>query len=141
MIASVVMVLGLGEKASATQSDVVLNLDGSLSCNAFTSQEITALRDRHLPAPGVEKVLTGPGGQKISYYIGQGSDRVTKWHIHSSENVEPVNFAMLRGKAGTRVFLFPNEGVTSDTDEQAGDACRGDVLLWSCRGAPAARPM
>lgn len=110
--------------AFATQTDVVLNLEGNPSCSSLAINSILEIKDTAPPLVG-SKIVTGPDGQKITYTVGGNGTTITNWQVTSppisSPLLKPVNLVILKaqGSAGARVFHFGSAGVTSDSIEQA----------------------
>lgn len=122
--AAAVMTLASANPAFATQTDVVLNLEGNPTCSSLAINSILEIKDTAPPLVGT-KIVTGPDGQKITYTVGVSGTTITTWQITSpptsSSLLKPVNLAILKaqGSAGARVFHFGSAGVTSDDTEQA----------------------
>jgi hypothetical protein len=122
--ATVAMSLASSNQVFATQTDVVLNLEGNPTCSSLAINSILEIKDTAPPLVGA-KIVTGPDGQKITYTVGVNGTTITTWQITSpptsSSLLKPVNLAILKaqGSAGSRVFHFGSAGVTSDDTEQA----------------------
>lgn len=140
-IAAAVMTLASANPAFATQTDVVLNLEGNPTCNSLATNSILEIKDTAPPYVG-SKIVMGPDGQKITYTVGANGTTITAWQISSPPTssllLRPVNFVILKAKrhagakehdgarehagekehAGARVFHFGSAGVTSDDTEQ-----------------------
>lgn len=123
--AAAVMTLASVNPAFATQTDVVLNLEGNPTCSSLAINSILEIKDTAPPLVGA-KIVTGPDGQKITYTVGANGTAITNWHISfplppSPLPLKPVNLVILKaqGAAGARVFHFGSAGVTSDDIEQA----------------------
>jgi hypothetical protein len=134
-IAAAVMTLASANPAFATQTDVVLNLEGNPTCNSLATNSILEIKDTAPPYVG-SKIVMGPDGQKITYTVGANGTTITSWQISSPPSSSllprPVNFVILKAKrhagarehdgekehAGARVFHFGSAGVTSDDTEQ-----------------------
>lgn len=122
-VAIVAMNLASSNQLFATQTDVVLNLEGNPTCSSLAINTILDVKDTAPPLVGT-KILTGPDGQKISYTVGGSGTAITTWQVisppTSSPLLRPVNLVILKaqGAAGARVFHFGSVGVTSDVNEQ-----------------------
>ncbi len=111
-LGSVAMFLALGEKSSATESELVQDLTGPVSCTSLTIDKIKELSD--VPPPPLNGLIDADG-QVITYTIDTKGDTLLEF-----TSTKPVNFTMLgRLGQGGRVFYY-GEGVTHDTDLQAG---------------------
>jgi hypothetical protein len=121
--------LVLGGQATATESDVIVEIEGNRSCNAlFDAKGILEARDRPKRA-GVPIDIKGGDEQRFTYTISTEGDRVGEWHTDS--RAKPVLFAIVTAQRGkskseekrSRVFYYPNTlqrpGVSMDTDLQA----------------------
>lgn len=121
---AVAMSLASSNPAFATQTDVVLNLEGNPTCSSLAINSILEIKDTAPPLVGT-KIVTGPDGQKITYTVGANGTTITTWQVSSpptsSPLLRPVNLVILKaqGAAGARVFHFGSAGVTSDDTEQA----------------------
>ncbi len=130
VIASFAM-LSIMTQARATETNVVLNLEGNPTCNSLGANDmIIEIRDND-PQPG-ENIVTGDiffegmfvGEQRIVYYMNISGESVDKWEIDvPEEEVTPVNYTILkaRGNAGAVVYHFggKNAGATKDSVEVA----------------------
>lgn len=122
--AAVAMSLTSSNPAFATQTDVVLNLEGNPTCSSLAINSILEIKDTAPPLVG-SKIVTGPDGQKITYTVGANGTTITTWQVSSPPTssllLRPVNLVILKaqGAAGARVFHFGSVGVTSDDTEQA----------------------
>ena len=134
--AAAVITLASVNPAFATQTDVVLNLEGNPTCSSLATNSILEIKDTAPPYVG-SKIVMGPDGQKITYSVGANGTTITAWQISSPPTssllLRPVNFVILKAKrhdgarehdgekehAGARVFHFGSAGVTSDDTEQA----------------------
>ena len=122
--AAVAMSLASSNPAFATQTDVVLNLEGNPTCSSLAINSILEIKDTAPPLVG-SKIVTGPDGQKVTYTVGANGTTITNWQVSSPPTssllLRPVNLVILKaqGTAGARVFHFGSAGVTSDDTEQA----------------------
>ena len=119
--AAVAMSLASSNPAFATQTDVVLNLEGNPSCSSLAINSILEIKDT-TPPPSGFRTVTGPDGQKITYEVVANGTAIT-WQITPPPPpllMKPVNLVILKalGSLGSRVFHFGSAGVTSDDTEQ-----------------------
>lgn len=113
LMGSVLMLLALGGRASATEAEVVQDRTGAASCRALTLDSVNELSD--VPPPPLD-ALKDAEGQEITYNIESRGDTLLDF-----TSTKPVNFTILsRLGAGSRVFYYGQSGATGDTDLQAG---------------------
>ncbi len=119
--AAAVMTLASVNPAFATQTDVVLNLEGNPTCSSLAINTIFEIKDTAPPLPGVIRIVTGPDGQQIKYTVSGDGTTIASWQVIYPPTSKPVNLVILKaqGAAGARVFHFGSAGVTSDDTEQA----------------------
>jgi hypothetical protein len=137
-IGSFVMLFILTQ-VQATETDVVLNLEGNPTCSSLGDNElIVEIRDNDpLEGHGVDGKVVSDGQQYIRYMVNDNGDTVTFWEIedYDPETVRPVNYAILkaRGNAGAKVYHFGGEGAGAVTDQN--EAANGQLTALSfCYG-------
>lgn len=122
-IAIIAIGLASSNHIFATQTDIVLNLEGNATCKSVAVGSILEINDAAPPLVGT-KIVTGPDGQKISYTVSANGTAITTWQIISplvTSPIKPVNIVILKAQGSTRAraFHFGSVGVTSDDIAQA----------------------
>ena len=118
-------------QAQATQTNVVMNLEGNPTCSSLGDNH-SVLQVTVDGVSGTAALPTTSGGtQYIDYTVGNvdGTEGILSWEIigitlANQNSINPINYVILKnqgGKTGARVFHFgttdEDKGATSDTDE------------------------
>jgi hypothetical protein len=107
--------LALLQDVGATSTDVVLNLEGNPTCSSLgPNKDIVEVRDNDPPNKGGQTTVFGPDGQEVTYKVADDGKGIAQWSSTVS-----VNYVILKGRHGARVFHFGSGGISSDTDEES----------------------